>query len=166
MPMQTNPAALSPTADAQALMNNALRTEADPPLPTSHGIESTMGEMTLDVTATEQSASDSFSKRSVAASGPRAPKQSVTQRRQSLEADRWTLVVEPHRVKCAGCFKWLKLHPKTTYAASNWTRHRQECAQITGSTVVRAGRPKTKADTIVRETHLALLLLGCPLIFH
>ncbi|KZT66627.1 hypothetical protein DAEQUDRAFT_445438 [Daedalea quercina L-15889] len=44
------------------------------------------------------------------ASKPRASKLSVTQRRERLEAEEWTLSVEPHRVKCRACMNWYTLH--------------------------------------------------------
>ncbi|KAJ6608848.1 hypothetical protein B0H10DRAFT_1955071 [Mycena sp. CBHHK59/15] len=62
-----------------------------------------------------------------------------TQEREALLNDnKWTSVVEAHRVRCPGCTKWVKLHTKTKFKLENWTQHEIKCPGITGRCRVRS----------------------------
>ncbi|KAJ7053552.1 hypothetical protein C8F01DRAFT_1375120 [Mycena amicta] len=49
------------------------------------------------------------------------------QRRATLEADVLIRVVEPHRLFCALCDKWVSLRQDSSYCAYPWLQHRGKC---------------------------------------
>ncbi|EMD33086.1 hypothetical protein CERSUDRAFT_28615, partial [Gelatoporia subvermispora B] len=63
---------------------------------------------------------------------PHGQKTTVGQRQAALENDRWTKVVEPRRVRCGGCDKWISLRENREYELANWQKHKTTCAAITG----------------------------------
>ncbi|GJJ08264.1 hypothetical protein Clacol_002474 [Clathrus columnatus] len=48
-------------------------------------------------------------------------------RKAVLEADLNAASVEPHRVLCALCKKWVKLRPNSTYCSAPWQNHIRRC---------------------------------------
>jgi hypothetical protein len=50
-----------------------------------------------------------------------------TQRRAALEGDRLLSAVEPSRVYCSLCQKWVQLRQDSTYCAYPWVQHRAKC---------------------------------------
>lgn len=73
-------------------------------------------------------------RRSKAAKQPRRATLNEKGRREALERDKWTSKVKAHRVRCAGCHKWLALSTTRKYEMKNWNSHRDVCSQITGVT--------------------------------
>lgn len=51
-------------------------------------------------------------------------------RRALLEADAWALAVEPKRICCRGCARWIKLDARSMYYRGLWDKHRDLCRAI------------------------------------
>ncbi|KAJ7082107.1 hypothetical protein C8R44DRAFT_992225 [Mycena epipterygia] len=51
--------------------------------------------------------------------------------------------VEPHRVRCAACSNWVKLHATREFKVDNWNQHEIKCPAITGKRTVR---------TVIKQT--------------
>ncbi|VDB96631.1 unnamed protein product [Peniophora sp. CBMAI 1063] len=63
-----------------------------------------------------------------AGSGVDAPrKKNAEQRAAILREDPLIAQVEPHRVYCALCQKWVQLRQDSTYCANPWQQHRAKC---------------------------------------
>ncbi|GLB44682.1 hypothetical protein LshimejAT787_1800190 [Lyophyllum shimeji] len=54
----------------------------------------------------------------------------VDERRRQLEADEWAAEVEPKRVLCRGCKRWIKLDGRSLYYRGFWDKHRALCRAI------------------------------------
>lgn len=67
----------------------------------------------------------------------RGPYLSEPKRKAALESNVLISLVEPHRVKCGGCKKWVLLHNTRTYKADAWEKHERSCEQITGTRKIR-----------------------------
>jgi len=61
-------------------------------------------------------------KRTMVVKSGRAPKKSVNIRKEELEGDKWTLIVEAKRVLCKGCNKWKEM--QRSYKTKEWERHK------------------------------------------
>ncbi|KAF8525806.1 hypothetical protein BU17DRAFT_83291 [Hysterangium stoloniferum] len=59
----------------------------------------------------------------------RARLMDAEQRRAVLEADPYTDTVEPDRILCSLCKRWVKLRPNSTYCAAPWQSHIGRCIQ-------------------------------------
>ncbi|KAF8591081.1 hypothetical protein K439DRAFT_1627164 [Ramaria rubella] len=57
----------------------------------------------------------------------RARRTGEDQRRTALETHPYTDVVEPDRILCSLCKKWIKLRPKSSYCSAPWHTHIQRC---------------------------------------
>ncbi|KAJ7724790.1 hypothetical protein B0H16DRAFT_1698555 [Mycena metata] len=64
------------------------------------------------------------------------------QRKEILESDPDTSVVEPHRVFCTKCSAYVKLDKKREFKLENWIQHQERCPGITGQVVVRVAVKK------------------------
>ncbi|OBZ73532.1 hypothetical protein A0H81_06369 [Grifola frondosa] len=62
---------------------------------------------------------------------PRNPRVRKTEaeRMQFLQNEPLTGAVEPHRVFCTGCNKWVPLNPKLRYVMRLWVDHRKQCGK-------------------------------------
>ncbi|KAJ7479598.1 hypothetical protein FB451DRAFT_162534 [Mycena latifolia] len=65
---------------------------------------------------------------------------SESERKMALEADSWTLVVEPTQVVCRGCGKTIKLDQRSRYFPGLWRKHRERCAGV------KCGREKEEKE--------------------
>ncbi|KAI9464747.1 hypothetical protein HD554DRAFT_2026280, partial [Boletus coccyginus] len=66
---------------------------------------------------------------------------STAQRRAALRHDPLAQEVEPHRVHCRGCQKWIKLSTISEYTLNNWQIHKHRCPDSPpGSRVATAER--------------------------
>ncbi|KAH8993001.1 hypothetical protein EDB92DRAFT_521826 [Lactarius akahatsu] len=85
------------------------------------------------------------------ASGPNAGTGSESRRRNAeqraalLRSDPLLAQVEPHRVFCALCRKWVQLRQDSTFCAYPWQQHRSKC-------VIRHAK-KTKTTAVDSATH-------------
>ncbi|KZV65071.1 hypothetical protein PENSPDRAFT_614552 [Peniophora sp. CONT] len=74
-----------------------------------------------------------------AGSGHEAPrKKNAEQRAAILREDPLIAQVEPHRVFCALCQKWVQLRQDSTFCANPWIQHRSKC-------IVRAEKRERRA---------------------
>lgn len=73
----------------------------------------------------------------------KATYQRAEDRKAVLEANSHISAVEPHRVRCQGCSKWIALASKKEYKLANWEAHEGKCPGITGTKVVRTRAKKT-----------------------
>lgn len=71
-------------------------------------------------------------RRSEAAKGPRAARQTKWDRKAALRADKRVRTVAAHRICCNGCGKWIALHKKREYDHTNWKQHCTKCPSLTG----------------------------------
>ncbi|KAJ7751325.1 hypothetical protein DFH07DRAFT_774922 [Mycena maculata] len=62
---------------------------------------------------------------------------SIKDREALLNANENTSTVEAHRVRCAACLNWIKLHTVQKFKTENWTQHESICPSITGKRRVR-----------------------------
>ncbi|KZP19375.1 hypothetical protein FIBSPDRAFT_828258 [Athelia psychrophila] len=85
---------------------------------------------------------------SVAASSvarSKAPIRRNAQERQAiLEADPNIQTLEPYKVLCKICQRWVKLSKSSTYSAHNWDRHKRSCSDTVPSSRVSAAQRKLK----------------------
>ncbi|KAJ7079838.1 hypothetical protein C8R44DRAFT_654000, partial [Mycena epipterygia] len=51
--------------------------------------------------------------------------------------------VEPHRVRCAACSSWVKLHATREFKVDNWNQHELKCSAITGKHRIRTAIKQT-----------------------
>ncbi|KAJ6563697.1 hypothetical protein DFH09DRAFT_1278913 [Mycena vulgaris] len=68
-----------------------------------------------------------------------------------LEANSNISVVEAHRVRCAACSTWVKLHATREFKLENWTQHETKCPAITGKRTVRTIVRKPTVNKIVPQ---------------
>lgn len=54
-------------------------------------------------------------------------RRNAEQRAANLREDPYILVVEPNRVFCKLCSKWVQLRQDSSYCAYPWMQHRQKC---------------------------------------
>ncbi|KAH9989918.1 hypothetical protein BJV74DRAFT_878122 [Russula compacta] len=78
-------------------------------------------------------------------SGSESRKRNAEQRAALLRADPLLAQVEPHRVFCALCRKWVQLRQDSTFCAYPWQQHRSKC-------VIRHEK-KTKVKVVGSVTH-------------
>ncbi|KAJ7714729.1 hypothetical protein B0H16DRAFT_1807499 [Mycena metata] len=69
------------------------------------------------------------------------------QRKEILESDPDTSVVEPHRVFCTKCSAYVKLDKKREFKLENWIQHQERCPGITGQVVIRVAVKKKHVAT-------------------
>ncbi|KAJ7254267.1 hypothetical protein C8J57DRAFT_1437247 [Mycena rebaudengoi] len=62
----------------------------------------------------------------------------IDEREAKLKANEYISVVEPHRVRCAACSVWIKLHSTRQFKMENWDQHEATCPAITGKSIVRS----------------------------
>jgi hypothetical protein len=60
-------------------------------------------------------------------SGSESRRRNAEQRAAQLRADPLLAQVEPHRVFCALCRKWVQLRQDSTFCAYPWQQHRSKC---------------------------------------
>jgi hypothetical protein len=60
-------------------------------------------------------------------SGSESRRRNAEQRAVQLRADPLLAQVEPHRVFCALCRKWVQLRQDSTFCAYPWQQHRSKC---------------------------------------
>ncbi|KAN0109203.1 hypothetical protein V8E52_009531 [Russula decolorans] len=80
--------------------------------------------------------------------GSESRRRNAEQRAAQLRADPLLAQVEPHRVFCALCRKWVQLRQDSTFCAYPWQQHRSKC-------VIRHEKKTTKVKTMdgVTMTH-------------
>ncbi|KAF8553597.1 hypothetical protein OG21DRAFT_1510052, partial [Imleria badia] len=84
----------------------------------------------------------------------RVPGLTIAQRRAYLRDDPLAGEVEPRRVFCRGCQKWIRLASKTQYALFNWHTHRLRC-RLTPKTLRRTDfSPGRRIATAARKSVL------------
>ncbi|KAH9913957.1 uncharacterized protein BXZ73DRAFT_92876 [Epithele typhae] len=59
----------------------------------------------------------------------RRQRKTEADRRQFLEEDPNSGEVEPHRMYCKACSKWVDLNPKLRYIMKRWVAHRKRCGK-------------------------------------
>ena len=59
--------------------------------------------------------------------GSESRRRNAEQRASHLRADPLLAQVEPHRVFCALCRKWVQLRQDSTFCAYPWQQHRSKC---------------------------------------
>ncbi|KAF8189881.1 hypothetical protein K438DRAFT_1763507 [Mycena galopus ATCC 62051] len=59
----------------------------------------------------------------------RRAKRTEEERIDYLRSDPHVAEFEPYRVLCAGCNKWIKLRPNSTYCSIPWDAHRKICVE-------------------------------------
>jgi len=64
-----------------------------------------------------------------AAETPKTVRRTEAERIQVFKAHSACREIEPHRVLCARCNKWLSLGQRQTYALAPWEKHRERCDQ-------------------------------------
>ncbi|KAF8468088.1 hypothetical protein DFH94DRAFT_285834 [Russula ochroleuca] len=81
-------------------------------------------------------------------SGSESRRRNAEQRAAQLRADPLLAQVEPHRVFCALCRKWVQLRQDSTFCAYPWQQHRNKC-------VIRHEKKTTKVKAMegVMTTH-------------
>ena len=62
-----------------------------------------------------------------AGTGSESRRRNAEQRAAQLRADPLLAQVEPHRVFCALCRKWVQLRQDSTFCAYPWQQHRSKC---------------------------------------
>ncbi|KIJ51467.1 hypothetical protein M422DRAFT_776711 [Sphaerobolus stellatus SS14] len=67
---------------------------------------------------------------------PKEPRRRIREadaavRRAALEADPYSDLVEPDRILCKLCKKWVKLRPNSSYCSAPWQSHIQRCVAKT-----------------------------------
>ncbi|KAH9957007.1 hypothetical protein BC827DRAFT_1157493 [Russula dissimulans] len=77
--------------------------------------------------------------------GSESRRRNAEQRAAQLRADPLLAQVEPHRVFCALCHKWVQLRQDSTFCAYPWQQHRSKC-------VIRHEK-KTKTKVVGGLTH-------------
>ncbi|KAF8141505.1 hypothetical protein EV363DRAFT_1308297 [Boletus edulis] len=95
----------------------------------------------------------------------RSIRRTTAQRRAFLRDEPLAGEVEPHRVYCLECEKWIKLSLHTEYAVSNWTLHKQRCpASSTTARPVRCtpSKPNFSPGSRVATTERQIVLLNDP----
>ncbi|KAF8448921.1 hypothetical protein L210DRAFT_3523478 [Boletus edulis BED1] len=95
----------------------------------------------------------------------RSVRRTTAQRRAFLRDEPLAGEVEPHRVYCLECEKWIKLSLHTEYAISNWTSHKQRCpASSTTARPVRCtpSKPNFSPGSRVATTERQIVLLNDP----
>lgn len=80
-----------------------------------------------------------------AGAGSESRRRNAEQRAAHLRADPLLAQVEPHRVFCALCRKWVQLRQDSTFCAYPWQQHRSKC-------VIRHAK-KTKTTAADSGTH-------------
>ncbi|KAH9988543.1 hypothetical protein BJV77DRAFT_964355 [Russula vinacea] len=85
---------------------------------------------------------------SAPSTGSESRRRNAEQRAAQLRADPLLAQVEPHRVFCALCRKWVQLRQDSTFCAYPWQQHRNKC-------VIRHEKKATKVKVIesVTSTH-------------
>lgn len=93
---------------------------------------------------------------------------SESQRQALLDSDPNCETVEPHRILCRTCHKWIKLSLKQKFALSNWRGHQHRCSGFKYvamfSNVLRiyshgdppvptAARPRPRGSSYLRTIH-------------
>lgn len=87
------------------------------------------------------------------------------QRRAFLRDDPQTQEVEPQRVLCRACQKWIRLSTATNYALANWQCHKQRCRGSTpGTRPVRRtpSKPSFSPGSRVATAERKIVLLNDP----
>lgn len=64
---------------------------------------------------------------SASSTGSESRRRNAEQRAVQLRADPLLAQVEPHRVFCALCHKWVQLRQDSTFCAYPWQQHRSKC---------------------------------------
>ncbi|KAF8529831.1 hypothetical protein JB92DRAFT_614830 [Gautieria morchelliformis] len=83
---------------------------------------------TQSISLTLSSGSSGSGTSNAASGGPRRARlRDAELRRATLEADPHTEIVEPDRILCSICKKWVKLRPNSTYCSAPWYSHTQRC---------------------------------------
>ncbi|KAI9459734.1 hypothetical protein BJY52DRAFT_358082 [Lactarius psammicola] len=77
--------------------------------------------------------------------GSESRRRNAEQRAEHLRNDQLLLHVEPHRVFCRLCQKWVQLRQDSTFCAYPWQQHRSKC-------VIRRSK-KTKSTAVDSVTH-------------
>lgn len=67
-----------------------------------------------------------------ASQGPKRPHRGTEFRKQELESDPRAKVVEPDRVLCNMCDKWIATRRDVDYSGQNWAKHAGICEVRTG----------------------------------
>lgn len=80
-----------------------------------------------------------------AGTGSESRRRNAEQRAALLRSDPLLAQVEPHRVFCALCRKWVQLRQDSTFCAYPWQQHRSKC-------VIRHAK-KTKTTAVDSATH-------------
>ncbi|KAF7325022.1 hypothetical protein MKEN_00544600 [Mycena kentingensis (nom. inval.)] len=70
----------------------------------------------------------------VGAFGGGRRKRNEAERIACLSQDAYVAQLEPHRVLCRGCCKWIRLRANTTYCTSPWALHKASCFPKNGLT--------------------------------
>lgn len=79
--------------------------------------------------------------------GSESRRRNAEQRAAHLRADPLLAQVEPHRVFCALCRKWVQLRQDSTFCAYPWQQHRNKCV------IRHAKKTKTKTTAPDSVTH-------------
>ena len=67
-----------------------------------------------------------------ATQGSKRPHRGMEYRKQELEMDPRTKVVEPDRILCAMCDRWIATRRDVDYSGQNWAKHAGICEVKTG----------------------------------
>lgn len=93
-------------------------------------------------------------------------RRTVAQRRAYLRDDPLSGELEPHRVFCRGCQKWIKLGSNTEYALANWQTHMLRCPRSSPSSVrsmrQTPSKPAFSPSSRVSITERKIVLLNDP----
>lgn len=91
---------------------------------------------------------------------------STAQRRAALRHDPLAQEVEPHRVHCRGCQKWIKLSTISEYTLNNWQIHKHRCPDSPSALQLPVRRTPSKPNfspgSRVATAERKILLLNDP----
>ncbi|KAF5379845.1 hypothetical protein D9615_005829 [Tricholomella constricta] len=127
-PREDDEQAIASLVSFQPRAGSAKMPQLQMPLPFDHPGEAAPA---LQETSTyPDSQSDDDDAGEEARASKRRNMMNVDERRQLLESDAWCARVEPKRVLCLGCKRWLKLDQRSLYFSGLWLKHRDKCAAI------------------------------------
>ncbi|KAJ7511549.1 hypothetical protein B0H11DRAFT_2268643 [Mycena galericulata] len=103
---------------------------------------------------------DTDTESSLPAKKPRARKSTPEERQALLDTNENTSTVEAHRVLCAACSTWVKLHISQKFKLDNWTQHETKCPKITGKRRVRSVIQMASTAPLPKEAASMSAFLG------